>query len=280
MFSALSRVVDLLLGSGEPLPIPSIEHKSLEPAAPAITETKHFCGRVTSIHEGYGLIDGDVYFKNAVVNGNTKPQVGDMVYVTASRQHEQGGWKASVVAPLSKAEILRLQHQSEKWDDDDYDDGDIQLVCATSHRKHTGSESTDGQEDALVAVVTSMHPSGGYLNDTVWFNLDDVRETFIPHRRDWVTAKVVTDLQTDVQTAVDVKPLRQQDFEGSIEHVSQGFGFIEGDIYFTFEVCEEDYVPRRCDRVCGTAVETSQGKNQWRAIRVEPMEDVHDVVTR
>ena len=63
-----------------------------------------FCGQVSSLHSGYGLIDGTTYFTlDSVVDG-VMPREGASVEVTARRKHGDGGWIADKVRAMEQGE--------------------------------------------------------------------------------------------------------------------------------------------------------------------------------
>ncbi len=220
---------------------------------------KTFTGQVTSIHNGFGLVNNEAYFSLECVVGQVVPEVGSKVRVTARRKSDTDGWRVMSVS-------LCLDE-----DQDDTSDEQNKQVSPEGEAIH-GTEETDSTEtktEILVANITAISRDYGLLNGSIPFDMA-ICEGYEPAKGDWVTAEITT-IDTGESKATSIKPLRQKDFEGEINTALQGFGYIDADIYFTFCVCEEDWIPRRGDKVSGRAVESNRGKSTWRAIRVRPI---------
>ena len=243
-------------------------------------EVKYESGKVTSIHNGYGLINKDVYFEFKTVSGGTKPRVGDDVNMTVCRSDENSGWRATSVTVCHSS--------SSEWTDRDkggtgiktpviiepslstplHSNG-IKKDTNSSQMDEKGSPTTPRQE-ATVGIVSRTSKDSGFLNDTIPFNFSDVRHGYTPYQGDWVKADVVTDPSTDEVFAINICPLREQCFDGQVNSLQQGFGYIDQEIYFTFSACAKGFVPVRGQRVTGTAIEYTRGRSAWRATSVEP----------
>ena len=218
--------------------------------AASIPERKVIIGKVTSIHSGYGMIDNEVYFSLECTEGQRTPQLDDTVEVEASRQQDSAGWRAMHVRVISH--------------DDDHVWEDVAEEPRISNKKRNDGKA----EEFVVGMVTRTGKDQGVVNESYNFLFTDCCDGYTPYKGDWVNIK----LGSDRTTVVSVKPLREQSFEGKVNTVQSGFGYINSDIYFTFSVCEEGFVPRRGERVCGKAIEITRGRSTWRALTVVPIQ--------
>lgn len=230
------------------------EESRASTAAEVSAERKEYRGKVTSLHGSYGLVDGEIYFNFDDVADGFMPKVGASVIVTARRKHGMGGWRA---------EKVTVQHNTEDWDEPTDQTAEINIP------DHIAEEAEQKQDDFIVGKITGIRGDQGIINDSIQFYLADIVD-YIPNTDDWVTAKVVyDDTANEAPVATQIKPLREKEYEGTINAVNQGFGYIDQDIYFTFNACVENYRPRRGDTVCGKAIESVRGRSTWRATSVD-----------
>ena len=232
-------------GSGDSLPW-LLELDSEDASS---SKTRCFEGRVSHVFSGQGLIDGEIYFSFSTLSaGNREPRVGDVVHVVAKQQYENGGWHAESVAITS-----------ESWEDE---------------------EDTGEKKKAVIGKVTHIGDETGFINRNVEFDVDDCLNGYTPHKGDWVTAQLLADLkdeeidngETDSKTyAVDVEPLRSWTFEGMISAALKDHGYINGEVYYERSACLNGYRPSKQKQVKVTAIESEQGKANWRAVSVVPM---------
>ena len=247
MFSSLSSMWTSMWSADEAAPS-SRAPPLCESSEP---EERTFLGHVTSLHDGYGLIDNETYFSAGVVVGDASCAVGDAVSVRAERKPATGGWRAKQVTPVTQADA---------GDDDDGDDGWVE----------TTQEAEPEPDGNVVAVVTSVQAQSGFLDDTTPFDLADVAPGYVPVKGDSVAARVRS---TDGRgrRAFGVAPLRTMDFVGDVSAVMASFGYVEcdsGDVYFELRVCGREWAPARGQRVRGRAVETNRGRCGWRAFQL------------
>ncbi|XP_048252901.1 RNA helicase Mov10l1-like isoform X2 [Haliotis rufescens] len=202
--------------------------------------TRRFDGKVTHVFGENGLVDGEIYF---ALDGQHKPAVGDAVSVVAKQQYEDGGWYAEEITVVSKS-----------WEDEE-------------------EETEVERKSACVGKITQLGKETGMINSEMEFEIENCVENFKPCRGDWVTAELETlKLSEDEEkvSAVNVEPLRQWTFDGDVSAAMEDHGYIDGEVYFTPEVCVNNYRPRRWDKVKVTAIESHQGKCSWRATHVVP----------
>lgn len=202
--------------------------------------TRRFDGKVTHVFGEHGLVDGEIYF---TLDGQHKPAVGDAVSVVAKQQYEDGGWYAEEITVVSKS-----------WEDEE-------------------EETVLERKSACVGKITQLGKETGMINSEMEFEIENCVENFKPCRGDWVTAELETlKLSEDEEkvSAVNVEPLRQWTFDGDVSAAMEDHGYIDGEVYFTPEVCVNNYRPRKWDKVKVTAIESHQGKCSWRATHVVP----------
>ncbi|XP_013385978.1 RNA helicase Mov10l1 [Lingula anatina] len=269
MLSALSKVVSYFFyeedGEDSREEAPSSPHFDISGNPDTQTESsvdsglsqtsRTIDGTVTSLHNGYGLVDNEIYFTFDSVIGGCRPALGAHVHVQAVRQKQHGGWQAQ-----------RVVIEDSSWD------GGQKL----HNNNYNPIISQDDPEqvairDTQVAMVTSIKGDLGLLNDEVSFSVQSAAlHGFAPYRGDWVVAQTTTNTETGYCTAESISPLREQDFSGEINAVLHGYGFIDEEIYFPLSACVQGYQPRRGDRVKGVMLESRQGKCSWRARTVLP----------
>ena len=287
MFKLLSKLVNSVVGNvgteddeedeDEPVLPPSGLPQSYE------TEKINFSGKVTHIHNGYGLIDNSVYFAFDVVIGGVRPFVGCLVHVTASRFNESSGWRADQVTIVSNqswnnvSQEDRYKSSNQRGEYSDSPDLDKETLDNTNNATHESNDLSSGEinEDSLIGVITKITNSSGFINGNIPFDTTDTVAGFVPYRGDWVTVKIFHDETLNRRWAEKVEPLRTLNFEGVVNSVRDGHGYINSEIFFTFNVCKNDRVPRHHDKVCGQAVETNQGSCVWRAVSVVCQDQGH-----
>ncbi len=265
MFNSLSKFVGYLWSSGEESE--TNDDKSSEtpddlPPTSGKKEEKSFNGSITALYTGYGLVNNDVYFDFNVVQGGMLPKVGDRVHVLAERKHGAAGWKAVEVSSVDKWEDTQCAFDSNE-----------ETSLKEEHIENKGS--TNEKTENIVGLVTKFEGDQGMINNVIPFNLQHTLSEYMPYRGDWVKAQAVYSAERGSKHAINIEPLRQKSFQGQVEKVLQGFGFISSthvnsDVYFTFSALYEGYIPRRGDKVNVVAIEVSGTKSQWRAIRIEP----------
>ncbi|KAK7476009.1 hypothetical protein BaRGS_00032716 [Batillaria attramentaria] len=221
------------------------------------SSTAFFKGKVTQVFCGHGLIDGEVYFSADSVCEGGVLQVGDQVNVVARQQHREGGWIA---------ETVTVVHSS--WEEDEE-----KPVVSTGE----------------VGRVTQFRGGEGVINKNIFFDISSCLEGYRPHPGDWVTVELEADEEDDETKkepeadgfedypsekqlyAAKVAPLREWSFEGVISAAMADHGYIDEEVYFRIEACMNGYRPRKWDRVRVAAIESTQGKCSWRAVGVFPL---------
>lgn len=217
--------------------VKSIANASLNSRISQPMLKKDLFGKVTRLYDGAGVIEDDVYFTFDKVIGGARPEVGTEVHVEATREKETTGWKAT-----------RVQVMSE-W-------------------KLDGAKSSSSVE-TFIGTITNISTDFGVVDDDIIFEISSVRFGYVPFQGDWV--KLDLDRAKDGTAEVrGVMPLREKNLTGAVTYVSSGFGYIDGEVFFSWGTCVRGYKPRQGDAVNVTAIESNQGKAVWRAIRVEP----------
>ncbi|XP_014786677.1 RNA helicase Mov10l1 isoform X1 [Octopus bimaculoides] len=211
--------------------------------------SRTFTGYITNLFGNHGLIDGDVYFSYNVVVGSQRPQVGNEVSVIASRQHREGGWYAD--------QVSILKQWTEENDSDHSDD---------SNESESVSNGLLKELAPGVGTITQCHLGEGLINEDIPFKIENCIKGYIPEVGDWVTVDLRENNGEVV--AFDVQPLRQQQFTSEVSVVLRDHGYIKKDIFFYVKACADGYKPQCKDQVCCTAIESKQGKCNWRAISV------------
>lgn len=215
---------------------------------------KRITGKVTSLHQGYGLIDEEIYFSFNLFGNNDIPKIGTTVDVQAKKKHEEAGWKAILVTP----------HKNEaetSWDDSpDHVVKNGDGICANL---------SNATKENLISQVIKLQNNVGSLSNNLTFDLDSVSAGYYPAKGDWVTVDATLNPESGSRLVELVKPLREKAFEGEISSLHAGFGYINDDIYFTTNTCGK-YVPKRNDLVIGHCIESTRGRSNWRALEVSP----------
>ena len=200
---------------------------------------KNFHGTITKLYDGCGVIDNDVYFTFGVILGGIRPQVGDEVHVEASRTAETSGWQAT-----------RVQLVSDSWD-------------------HTNDGGVYTEKENFIGLITNLTTDVVTVDDSVDFPLSCLRSGYVAHKGDWV--KLFLSRRADGLARVEgAMPVRERSFTGTVSSVAPGYGFIDDEVYFSFRICSRYYRPHKGDLVRLTAVESQQGRANWRAVKVEP----------
>ena len=253
MFGAITKAITFLWGQGEE-PV-SRNSRPPDGAVGKVDDVWYFDGTITSLHNGYGLINDEVYFSQDLVTGDATTQVGQPVYVCARRRQDTGGWRA---------ETVTISSGDAQWTD----------VSTTDETEACWEPKTSGGQKEILAVVTSASNDCCRLNETISFCFSDVADKmYVPCVGDAVTAVIVNDDTTFQQHAIDVKPLRRFEFEGQVTAAMSDHGYIVCpggvDVYYSYTACGEGYSPHRGDLVSGAAIETTRGRCQWRALLVK-----------
>ena len=210
------------------------DRRNRNSASPSL---KKVCsGKITHLYDGSGIIENDIYFTFDVVLGGYRPELGENVHVVAKREKETEGWKA-----------IRVEKTSE-WNTDNL---------------FTGRDI-----ETFVGSITKLSAASGVVNQEINFDFACLRPGFVPLQGDWVKLDIGRPSE-GVREVKSVIPLREKTFTGRITSVSPGFGCIDDEVYFGIGVCSRNYRPRRGDVVSVTAIESHQGRLQWRALKVE-----------
>ncbi|XP_033744976.1 RNA helicase Mov10l1-like [Pecten maximus] len=259
MFSVLSKVVDyfwteeeeensndshLITSNSQTHGNGATNNKSVSDTS---AKSKSIDGKVSHLYNTHGLIDKEIYFSFDAVHGDKYPKVGDHVTGVAKQQHSDGGWHAEQV-------ILCTDF----WDQDG--DADEEQIDQT-------------EPDAVVGVVTHFKGTEGYINDYIRFTFqqsDIGEDNYFPCNGDYVTADIVKTEEGQTEGR-NVQPLRVEQREGKVTGALQNHGYIDGEIFFSYSVCKEGWHPQQWDKVKVVAMESVQGRNNWRAISVEPV---------
>ncbi|CAH1782580.1 unnamed protein product, partial [Owenia fusiformis] len=266
MFAVFSKAIDYVFKRDEN----KDEENDNELHVSCSRQTRHFDGVITGIHSGYGLINGEIYFSFDTIIGQThRPKVGEHVTVSAYRDGQESGWKATTVSIYG-----------EDWDDtseelpkDSYSkSSDGTSVDTTNFGEGINPEPEVDQikKDTVVGTITDINQGSYLINKLYAFDqCDIIVDGYIPYRGDWVRADIEHNQTKGEIKIQNVSPNRTQNFEGVVNAVLQGFGFVNKDIYFTFAALEEGAkTPRVGDRVHCVAIESEQRNCQWRAIKL------------
>ncbi|KAK3102564.1 hypothetical protein FSP39_012227 [Pinctada imbricata] len=199
--------------------------------------TKYIDGVVTHLFDTHGLIDNDVYFSFENVSYEKIPKIGDKVNASVKRKHVYSGWYAVQVT----------METDQQWECQDEDE----LI-----------------KDSVVGIINYFEDGEGVINSAIRFKLDGLIDNYSPRVGDYVTTDVNN--EKDCVWGSNIKPLRTLEKEATVTSVLKGHGYIEEDIFFAFDSCQEGYRPRRWDNVKVIAIESDQGKSTWRALSVWP----------
>ncbi|KAL3852404.1 hypothetical protein ACJMK2_016055 [Sinanodonta woodiana] len=199
---------------------------------------KELDGKITHIFSTHGMINDEIYFSFEDVIGGVRPQLGDSVSLKAVQEHEGGGWHAENV------------YITNKWSDDEDEPAD-------------NVRPTD-----VVGIITDFDGRIWYVNDChISFCLEDCEKGFLPCKGDWIKADLkYTD--SSFPLASSVQPLRVKHAEGVVSAFQHDHGYIDGEIFFTPDVCTDNYRPQKWDPVKVKAIESNQGGCNWRAVSV------------
>jgi len=193
-------------------------------------------GTVTRLYDGAGVINDEIYFTFDVLVGGFRPELGSEVHLDAARESVSSGWKATRICSFRE------------WD----------------------SNKESGTIEVIIGMINSIKGEMIELTDGLNFSRSVFHnQSYPPCRGDWI--KVDLERFHDGNFEIrGVKPLREKSFSGRINTVFPGYGYIDEEVYFTFGACTRGYRPNRGDAVYLTAIESTQGKCQWRATLVEP----------
>lgn len=209
---------------------------------------KNLTGKVTHVFEKHGLINGEIYFSFDKVIDNVSVKVGDPVDVVARQQNSCGVWTTDQVSIIQ-----------ERWDDYDFED-DLDV---------DKNQSEKSSQDGIVGKITRFDGEQGLINDYVSFEVCQLIDDFKPYVGDYVKADYSSD--GSVMQIANIQPLRYIEKESKITAFQVDHGYIDSEIFFYPEVCVNGYRPRKWDKVVVKAVESAQGKCNWRAVSVKPV---------
>lgn len=196
---------------------------------------KCFSGKVTKLYDDSGMIDDDVFFKFKDVIGGIRLRLNTEVHVEARRTRLDDAWQADRVEVFTN------------WD----------------------SFGEEGTLEVLIGEVTEITGDNFIVNYDTYCNLSCVTVGYVVCKGDWVRVELMKDRGV-VCEIKSVGPLREKTITGSITSISQGHGYINTDIFFSFGACRRNYIPRKGHNVLVTAIESNQGNCKWRALRIEP----------
>lgn len=211
-----------------------IKHNSSKPDL-----VKSFIGKVTHVFEKHGLINGDIYFSFDTIVNDVIPEVGDDVDVIA-RQKEVGDL-------LIPEQVSVLQ---ESWD---------------TNSDNDNQESEVLPNDGIVGKITSFNGKDGLVNGHITFVREDLCGDFTPCVGDYVKAEFQKD-----QSIKGIVPLRFMERESKITCFQGDHGYLDGEIFFYPDACEDGYKPFKWDKVMVKAIESAQGRCNWRAVSIKP----------
>lgn len=200
-------------------------------------EERFFSGVVTSMRKDSGMIDHRVFFALDAVIGGARPVEGSTVHVHAAREHVHAGWQAERVEVTSR------------W----------RPESVTSRQVRVGFVAGLSQTLGTVDCGTDEIP---------FSPRESVADGYRPHVNDWVQVCLLS--EDDETTVTDVRPLREKTIVDAVTSLSQGFGLIRDDVYFTFSACARGYRPAVGERVTARCVEYKHPRSSWRAMHVEP----------
>ncbi|XP_076313360.1 RNA helicase Mov10l1-like isoform X3 [Tachypleus tridentatus] len=188
----------------------------------------------------------------------------ETLYQSLLRNKKEDSWCADSVQVLS-----------ESWDFDDTKEKCDKLItkCAAEANRddHRILHSPgNGQYQSVLAVVTSMNGKHGILNETTKFTLQNIAVDFKPFPGDWVVADIVTCEDSETVSVLRIKPLRQNSTVGKVSSVQHDGGIVDGEIVYFYSACDIKYHPQRGDSVIVKAIESDQGRFQWRALSINP----------
>ncbi|CAC5397162.1 unnamed protein product [Mytilus coruscus] len=256
MFSALSKLVSFIYQPEDEdsndeedvdkkeVPVDRLSHLTSGHTLPKQNYDcfKNLSGKVTHVFEKHGLINGEIYFSFDKVIDNISVKVGDPVDVVARQHNSCGVWTTDQVSIIQ-----------ETWDDLEVDN----------------DQSETSTQDGIVGKITRFDGEQGLINDYVSFEVCQVIDDFKPYVGDYVKADYASD--GNVMQTTNIEPLRYIEKESKITAFQVDHGYIDNEIFFYPEVCAYGYKPRKWDKVVVKAVESAQGKCNWRAISIKPL---------
>ncbi|XP_023232435.1 RNA helicase Mov10l1-like [Centruroides sculpturatus] len=215
-------------------------------------ETNTFFGTITSINhiEKYGLINKDVYFDFKVVIGDMQLKKGDYVTGTSVRYSKDQNWVA-----------VSVFLSTECWES-----GISEKTGSTSKIKSLETELKE--KKAVTTNITYMNKDKLIFNHILEVSANKITKEYSAKQGDWIKIELVDDEKYNIH------PLRKLEIsEGKITRlIRSGCGIIDHKIFFTKDVCLNDFIPKRGDLVDVEAVESNQMNFEWRAISVKKVE--------
>ncbi|XP_045499637.1 probable RNA helicase armi [Colias croceus] len=210
-------------------------------------------GIITDCGDNYVLIDGMTYFDVSscpyTLNVNDK-----VLYLCYKDTNE-------------KLVVIRiLENQGICWDDEDTSEEQKFDII-----NHVLVGQVQYRQDRLVYI------DGGDLV----FNLDDVEGTFIPIQGDWLEMQCKVqkneDKPTDIHMkqvleVVSFKPVRTKIKSAIVTEWTGSYGTLDRQIYFNNSTLIDGVIPQVGDKVMVEAIESTQGKNAWRSIKMVTIE--------
>jgi putative helicase MOV10L1 len=248
-------------------------------------------GKITKLHEEYGLIDGEIYFLRSL-----KPKVsqgplreGDCVKYRARRKDENQQWKVIEILWASKDDENWMEKANSMKKPNMYpgdsvkiknykEDGDKIGVNGDGPRKSTrevGKVIGITKDAAQVSIQTQDR------EERLSFPLNKFSFPFAICTGDFLCLEVELDGATldDLSNLCIIKvfPLRTRNENNALITSwwsTQRKGIINNNIYFNPVFCAASYNPRANDIVEVSAIECEPGegnrKCNWRAYKVSP----------
>ncbi|KAK3587543.1 hypothetical protein CHS0354_004830 [Potamilus streckersoni] len=245
MFSAVGKLVDYFWNKEEKESVgdgSSVDDQSDSRDSHAYTDKngyqRELDGKITHIFSTHGMINDEIYFSFEDVIGGVRPQLGDSVSLKAVQEHKGGGWHAENVYIINK------------WSDEEDEPAD------------------SGKPTDVVGIITEFDGKVCYVNNShISFFLENCEKGFLPSKGDWIKADLkYTD--SPFPLALNVQPLRVKHTEGVVSAFQHDHGYIDGQIFFTPNICTDNYQPQKWDPVKVKAIESNQGGCNWRAVSV------------
>lgn len=254
MFSALSKLVSFVYQHDDDeeehyetdqtiaVPIDKIHQEPADNRQSTRTDqVKNFSGKVTHVFEKHGLINRDIYFSFDTIINEVKPQIGDEVDVVARQQGDDG--------LLITEQVSIIQ---ESWD--------------TNNDEECIEEVEVLPQDGIVGKITRFDGEKGLINGHISFKREDLYEDFIPYVGDYIKAEY----DENDKFIERMEPLRYLEKESKITGFQGDHGYLDGEIFFYPEACVDGYKPVKWDKVTIKAIESAQGRCNWRAVSIKP----------